>query len=151
MNTLPTILNSISFLFLALIFFTAIKNYPQLPNKIPIHFNIEGKADRYSSKKWIFLLPILGLVLLAFMTADLEYNFPIKITKENFENQKLIADIVTSGIGLISMLLFYSIIQLTIHYQDEIKRKKWKIYIWTFGILSIIFPIIMIIIAYIYR
>ncbi len=35
--------------------------YPSLPHKIPIHFNLEGKADGWGSKESIYLLPsIMG-------------------------------------------------------------------------------------------
>lgn len=34
-----------------------------LPDRIPIHFNIQGKANRYGSKYWIFALaPIPYLI-----------------------------------------------------------------------------------------
>lgn len=37
--------------------------YPSLPYKIPIHFNLEGKADGWGSKESIYLLPsIMGFV-----------------------------------------------------------------------------------------
>ena len=37
--------------------------YPNLPNKIPIHFNIEGKVDGWGSRESIFLMPfVMGLV-----------------------------------------------------------------------------------------
>lgn len=34
-----------------------------LPDRIPLHFNIQGKANRYGSKYWIFVLtPIPYLI-----------------------------------------------------------------------------------------
>ena len=40
--------------------------YPDLPNRIPMHWNFQGEVDRYGGKSEIFLLPaiMLGIVIL---------------------------------------------------------------------------------------
>ena len=40
--------------------------YPQLPEKIPIHWNIHGEVDGYGGRMWSFLTPgiLVGLLLL---------------------------------------------------------------------------------------
>lgn len=36
-----------------------------LPNRIPLHFNIQGKVNRYESKYWLFVLaPVPYLIYL---------------------------------------------------------------------------------------
>lgn len=147
------VLNILAFCFLALAFFVAIKNYPRLPDRIPIHFNIEGEADRYGHRKWIFFTPFLSLVMFVLMTiivfADVGYNYPVEITEENYEIQKSIGDIVISGLNVICTVLFYWVTLLMIHYQNVEKRKKINIYLFSFIGLSIVFPIVMVIIAYV--
>lgn len=61
------VLNILGFCLLALTFFVAIKNYPKLPDRIPIYFNIEGEADRYGHRKWIFFTPVLSLIIFVLM------------------------------------------------------------------------------------
>lgn len=38
-------------------------NYNQLPDQVPSHYNIQGKADSWSSKEFIFFIPILAIFL----------------------------------------------------------------------------------------
>lgn len=50
---------------IAIPFFYAYYLYPNLPYKIPIHFNIEGEVDGWGSRESIFLMPfVMGLVSL---------------------------------------------------------------------------------------
>ena len=50
---------------IAIPFFYAYYLYPSLPNKIPIHFNIQGEVDGWGSSESIFLMPfVMGLVSL---------------------------------------------------------------------------------------
>jgi len=43
--------------------------YPQLPDKIPIHWNIHGEVDGYGGPAWIFLTPALLAGILALFAA----------------------------------------------------------------------------------
>jgi uncharacterized membrane protein len=48
---------------IAIPFFYAYYLYPNLPNKIPIHFNLQGEVDGWGSRESIFLMPfVMGLV-----------------------------------------------------------------------------------------
>jgi len=50
---------------IAIPFFYAYYLYPNLPNKIPIHFNLQGEVDGWGSRESIFLMPfVMGLVSL---------------------------------------------------------------------------------------
>lgn len=122
------VLNILGFCFLALTFFITIKNYPKLPDRIPIHFNIEGEADRYGHRKWIFFTPFLSLVIFVSMTiiafGNVGYNNPVETTDQNIDTQKYIGDIVIGGLNAICMVLFYLVTLLMINYQNVEKRKK---------------------------
>lgn len=64
-----------------------ILTYNQLPNQIPIHWNIAGEIDGYASKAiFVFLLPVLmcGVQLLSLfmMSADPKYkNYSAKMAR----------------------------------------------------------------------
>ena len=64
-----------------------ILTYSQLPNQIPIHWNVAGEIDGYASKAiFVFLLPILmsgvQLLCLFMMHADPKYkNYSAKMAK----------------------------------------------------------------------
>ncbi len=58
------VLELIPLLMVILTFIIAIYAYPQLPNKIPTHWNSAGEVDGFSSAKGIFLIPILFLILI---------------------------------------------------------------------------------------
>ncbi|WP_027387500.1 DUF1648 domain-containing protein [Chryseobacterium gregarium] len=73
-----------------------IKHYAALPQTIPVHFDFDGKPDRFGSKKYSFLMPVVaGLVyiLFAYVVRDPDSsNYPVKITKDNREAQFLIME-----------------------------------------------------------
>jgi uncharacterized membrane protein len=52
---------------LALTFGVSVWLYPTLPERIPVHWNIEGKVDGYGSKHWaVFLMPGFMALMLVF-------------------------------------------------------------------------------------
>jgi len=38
-------------------------NFADLPDKIPSHYNFAGNADAWSTKTFIFFMPVLGLLI----------------------------------------------------------------------------------------
>ncbi len=52
---IPTIIITLGLLISAIIL------YPSLPDKIPLHWNIQGQIDQYGQKPSIFLIPIMTL------------------------------------------------------------------------------------------
>jgi hypothetical protein len=45
------------------------QSYPDLPDQVPIHFNLTGRPDQWGSRSLIWLLPVLGVVLYASLSA----------------------------------------------------------------------------------
>jgi len=37
-------------------------NYSRLPERVPIHFGLDGKPDGWGVRSWIWLLPVVGLL-----------------------------------------------------------------------------------------
>ena len=64
-----------------------IKNYDNLPDIIPIHFNGAGQADGFGGKGTILTLPIVSTILFTGMTVLNKFphlfNHPTNITQEN--------------------------------------------------------------------
>ena len=73
-------------LLLAQIVYTAVL-YPQLPSKIPSHFNLEGQIDGWSGKGSIIILVIVNVALYILLTVTMFFprlwNVPVKITDKN--------------------------------------------------------------------
>lgn len=38
-------------------------NYQSLPNHIPSHYNFSGNPDAWSTKSFIFIVPVIGIIL----------------------------------------------------------------------------------------
>lgn len=72
---------------LLLMWLHAITEYSNLPETITTHFNGSGKADDYSSKAFIWLLPIIGTLLFAglFILNRFPHlhNYTVNITDKN--------------------------------------------------------------------
>lgn len=70
-------------------------HYINLPDQVPSHFNMLGKADAFAHKSSVWILPAVGLILyftLAILTKyPHKFNYPVKITKENAAKQYAIA------------------------------------------------------------
>jgi uncharacterized membrane protein len=67
-------------------FILSISFYPQMPERIAAHWNIEGEADGYMSKfMGLFLMPfiLLGLILLWIFLPKID---PLKVNYEKFRN-----------------------------------------------------------------
>lgn len=73
-------------LLLGQIVYTAVL-YPQLPSKIPTHFNFAGEADGWGGKGSIIVLVITTVGLYILLTVTMFFprlwNVPVKITDQN--------------------------------------------------------------------
>ena len=55
--------------------------FPQLPSKIPTHFNIEGKADAWGGPSSIFIGPgIMGAVSIFIELIFLPLSYPLGLS-----------------------------------------------------------------------
>ncbi|MBW4618170.1 MAG: DUF1648 domain-containing protein [Cyanosarcina radialis HA8281-LM2] len=90
-----TILNLVAIAGLVAVFTIAIRGWSVLPETIPTHFDIAGKADGWGSKSTIWLFPILGTIVYVGFTILRRYphtfNYPVAITEENAAKQYQIA------------------------------------------------------------
>ena len=84
--------------------------YPSLPNTIPTHFNLEGKADGWGSKDSIFLLPsILGFVSLMsyLLLSNLKSIDPKRAAKVEDGYYKKMAFFLVVFLSVLSLVIMY--------------------------------------------
>ena len=100
-----------------------IKNYKALPQRIPIHFDVEGKPDNFGSKKYVFFTPILSLVFyigIFFLIRSPESaNFPVEITDANRDVQFFIMNFFIRWLFLLIGLIFLNSQDFTFRYASD--------------------------------
>lgn len=84
--------------------------YATLPQYIPTHFSLTGIPNHYSKKEFLFILPILGIILYLIMnwvarnpTSPL-LNIPTSLRKNSSTTQ-----IILRSILLITILILFNI------------------------------------------
>lgn len=112
-NTLFIIFDVFNFGLLVFLWGFTIKQYKTLPQTIPVHFDFDGKADRFGSKKYSFLMPAFATafyILFAFVLREPESaNYPVKITAENKEAQFLIMEIFIRWLYILVVMIILNI------------------------------------------
>lgn len=100
--------------------------YDYLPDIIPQHYNLQGEADGFGTKGFIWILPGLGLLLYFGLSILNKYpnifNYPQKITPENARAQYKIATrlirLLNTTIVWIFCYLSFSTIQSALGHQS---------------------------------
>ncbi|MDX5478496.1 MAG: DUF1648 domain-containing protein [Cyclobacteriaceae bacterium] len=113
------ILEGLGFLALVLLLVLPVYFYPELPDRIPKHYDAAGQVTAYGGKGMLWIVPILGLITYATLffinKVPHIYNYPIEITPENAERQYRMATrmIRTLNVIIVSTFLysFYGTIQ----------------------------------------
>lgn len=110
-TVLDKILDGCSLVFLLLMLAMVFQNYADLPNQIPIHFGDNGNVDDYGKKQSIFISPLLGIALFIGLNflykIPHKFNYIVKITPKNAEQQYRLATRVMHFANLFVMLIFY--------------------------------------------
>ncbi|MCI3938186.1 DUF1648 domain-containing protein [Chryseobacterium aahli] len=106
-----------------------IKNYKALPQRIPTHFDVEGKPDNFGNKKYAFFTPILSIIFyigIFFLIRSPETaNFPVEITDENRDVQFFIMNFFIRWLLLLICLIFLNNQDFTFRYTyDEDAKAK---------------------------
>lgn len=111
-NILLLIFDILNFGLLTFLWWFSIKNYKALPETIPIHFDFEGKADNFGSKRFFYLMPaVLTIIyfLFAFIVRIPEAaNYPVTITKKNENAQFLIMGIFMRWLLFLLTIVFFN-------------------------------------------
>lgn len=109
-------------------FIVAIYFYPQMPEKMASHWNIQGEVDGYMSRFWgLFLMPIIsiGLLILFVLIPKID---PLKKNIEKFRKH------FDGFIVLMTIFLFY-IYLLTVFWNVGIRFNMGRFVMPAMGIL----------------
>lgn len=128
-NILLGIFDILNFGLLVFLWWFTIKHYKLLPQIIPTHFDFDGKADNFGSKKYSFLTPAVLTVLyffFAYLVSNPEAsNYPVEITEENKNAQFLIMKIFVRWLLLLISLIFLNSQDYMFRYsRDEEAKPK---------------------------
>lgn len=88
MTALDWMLEAVALLLLVGLVVGAIVSYNVLPERIPVHFDINGTPDRWGSRSTVFMIPVIGFVVYGIMTGagmlkPWYWNIPVAVTEEN--------------------------------------------------------------------
>lgn len=109
-NTWEYLLEALSIALLGGFLMGMVLMYPELPERIPRHFNLAGEADSWGDKSilWVFfalaLLCYAGLSILA--KYPNKYNYPVPIHEHNIAAQYRLARQLITSIKMMSIALF---------------------------------------------
>ena len=90
-NSIDFILEYVAIITLLFLWAFTTYHYKRLPDNIPIHFDLSGKADDFGTKNSLWLLPIVVTIVILTLRILSRYphkfNYLVKITNENAEKQ----------------------------------------------------------------
>ncbi len=86
--------------------------WPELPDRVPQHFNAAGEADAWGSKAALLLMPLLNTAVCALMTFVSRFphhsSLPIEVTSQNAPRVYRLVRFQTIWLkAIISFVLFY--------------------------------------------
>lgn len=103
---------------LILLLLITVINYGNLPETIPIHFNLGGEPDRYGSRATILILPAAGVllytILLLLPRKPGLLNFPVPVTPQNRTRMFQLASQMLRLLRVSVVILFLIILTSTI-------------------------------------
>ncbi len=89
-----------------------------LPDRIPVHFNVQGAADRYGDRSSLLGLLIPAAIIYVSLTVLWSfpriYNYPVRITVENAARQYALAARLILLLKTEIMALFFLLAVATI-------------------------------------
>ncbi len=139
-------LEAAAFLAIAFLFIYPAIHYGGLPEDIPTHFDSKGQPDSYDKKSSIWILPAIGFlifVMLYFLQkVPHSFNYGVKITEENAENQYRIALRLMRSLNVIIMFSFaylnYATIQIALENATGLGSAFTPIFIiGIFGVIAV--------------
>ncbi|WP_313099038.1 DUF1648 domain-containing protein [Epilithonimonas sp.] len=110
MRIISFVLKIISFMLLIFVWIFTINNFKNLPETIPIHYNLDGTPDGFGSRSTIWFETTLTTALFLFlMYASKKPNFPLLNIPQNIKQKPILTEFVVSILLLIIMLIFADI------------------------------------------
>lgn len=144
----------VNFILLAVLWWITFKNYKVLPSVIPTHFDLGGKADRFGSKKFVYLMPVFGLIAYFGFFFALNYpetvNFPVEINEKNRDHQITIMMYFMKWLLMLVLIILLNNQDYMIRYSFN-ENAKTRIPFWLPLVLIFISIITAIILASVFK
>jgi len=140
MNGIISFLDGFLISILLIMWSYTLLNFNKLPKIIPIHFGFDGMPDNFGSKYFIFLLPILALLLYFFLGYNVKEinNYPVEITKENKDAQLVIGILAVKTIIAYVLFIFFTFQKRIVEIAVQQKDKKIPVISLISGLFGII-------------
>ena|ERR1035437_5408592 len=110
LTTADKIFELVGWLFIVAVWWLTIKNYSNLPDTIPTHYNGDGQADGFGGKTTIFTMPLAATILFIGLTILNKFpnifNYPTNITQGNAFRQYTNATRLIRYFKLILVFIF---------------------------------------------
>jgi uncharacterized membrane protein len=111
------ILEGVALILLLSIFAIVAWNWPDLPERVPKHFNASGQPDSWGGKSFLWFLPGVSAGLYLLMTAAAHYpgliNLPIRVDRSLPEVRQILLS-MTIVLKVVILMSFVYITQATI-------------------------------------
>lgn len=148
-QSIDIVLECISIALILIMWLLIIKEYSTLPETIASHFNANGEPDGYSNKTFIFLIPLIAIVMYLGLFILNRYphihNYMVNITEANALKNYRFSTKIVRVFNTLSMILFTYI---TYHIIESAKGQSLSMGSWYLPIvlgISVILPIWIII------
>lgn len=144
-----TIFDFVNFGLVAFLWWFTVKNYKLLPHRIPIHFDLDSKADNFGNKVFVFFMPVLGILLYIIFMYTTRHpessNFPFDITESNKDAQFLIMMIFLRWLLMLILFIFLNSQDLTVRYTfDENAKPKASVATMLLSVLGSVIAVLII-------
>lgn len=143
LTLLDWIIELVALVSVILLLILPIYYYDILPDKIPRHFNAQGKPDAYGNKSSLWVLPVISVLLYLFMTIINRFahtfNYPQKITAENAQKQYRMATrmirIVKAIIGVGFPFISFRTIQIALGKRAHLGQGFTLLFVGSLGVV----------------
>jgi len=137
-SALDKIMEGLGLLALVLLLALPIYYYPELPDRIPRHYDASGQITAYGGKGMIWVMPILGLITYAglFFLNKIPhlFNYPITISPENVARQYHMATRLIRTLNVIIVVTFlymtYATIQNALGNQEGLGKEFIPVFLF---------------------
>lgn len=113
LSSFDWVLEAASFLVIVASWLVLLLNFAEIPETVPVHFNMQGEADRFGSKNELFLVQGIASVLYAGMVVlalfPQAHNMPTTLTEENKEEKWKLSAQFIRVVNLVVSSIFLSL------------------------------------------
>lgn len=118
-STLERVFDYLALMVLVFLFIFTYQNFVDMPDTVPIHFNIKGEVDNWGSRWFVWFLPLTAVFTFVLLLLPEKFpqsmNYPVKITEDNAQRQYLLARVFLKTLKLGMVLMMFGIQYALIH------------------------------------